>query len=189
MELAWSFPRAPLMVLGLITLVGAKYVGCNCTGLARALSVDSSGCMSIPRNLVSCGSVDPGSILAVSSVTSVAGALGPPAWFHEESDVLGEFMYDSSCTRMLCFTSFGAPLPWCHSSICQWNNESSYQTNTLPAKQDNWAVTVDLSQTKKCKQINQMQANKCKYPIALELTYKLPLWTLIWSTNCNKEFA
>ena len=59
-------------------LVGAKYVGCISTGLASVFSVDLCGCMSIPRNLVSWGGMDPGSIPA-SSVTSVAGALGTPA--------------------------------------------------------------------------------------------------------------
>ena len=53
-------------------------MGCISTGLASAFSVDLGGCMSIPRNIVSWGRMDPGSIPA-SSVTSVAGALGTPA--------------------------------------------------------------------------------------------------------------
>ena len=54
-------------------LVGAKYVGSICAGLASVLPVVSGVWMSIPRNLVSEGEMDPGSI-PPSAMTSVAGA-------------------------------------------------------------------------------------------------------------------
>ena len=54
-------------------LVGAKYVGSICAGLASALPVVSGVLMSIPRNLVCWGEMDPGST-PPSVVTSVAGA-------------------------------------------------------------------------------------------------------------------
>ena len=54
-------------------LVGAKYLGSICAGLASALSVVSGVLMSIPRDLVCWGEMDPGST-PPSVVTSVAGA-------------------------------------------------------------------------------------------------------------------
>ena len=67
----------PIMVFGLITLVGAKYLGSICTGLVSVLSVICGVWMSIPRNLVSGGEMDPGST-PPSAMTSVAGTPREP---------------------------------------------------------------------------------------------------------------
>ena len=154
MELAWSFPRAPIMVFpimvfGLITLVGAKYLGSICAGLASALSVVSGVLMSIPRNLVCWGEMDPGST-PPSVVTSVAGAPWEPAWFHElESDVeWGEFMIDSSflhasdgCSLFLVIHSTDG-----FTLLCLWDSQCLYQSMTQLPKMQGTTLCCDLSQ-------------------------------------------
>ena len=166
-----------------LQVVGAKYVGCICTGLASVLSVVSGVWMSIPRNLVSGGRMDPGSI-PPSTMTSVAGTLGAPAWFHEESDVeLGEFMIwlfspYTQVMNVLCF--------WCTTpmvSLLFWIGHSQCLRLTITqlAKQGNCAVAVDLSQINaNAKHVDyrcwtHLQAP----PLDSHLEYKLATWSLL----------
>jgi hypothetical protein len=172
-------------------LVGAKYVGSICTGLASALPVVSGVLMSIPRNLVCWGEMDPGST-PPSVVTSVAGAPWEPAWFHElESDVeWGEFMIDSSflhasdgCSLFLVIHSTDG-----FTLLCLWDSLCLYQSMTQLPKMQGTTLCCDLSQinmqTKWHGNITCQITYRCwthlqAPPLDSHLEYKLATWSLL----------
>ena len=136
-------------------LVGAKYVGWVCTGLASAFSWVSRGGMSIPRNLVCSGRKDPRSS-PISSATAVAGAKGAVASSQDESVVLDEFMDDSSCNKNVVF--FVLLHQYNGVKICSLSLElsSSCQLNTLQAS----GTRVTLEPNKRGMHANQVNAGK-----------------------------